>query len=456
MSDLLIELLQSLDARQGRYAELERYVTGSQPLAFISPESRKALGNRLSLMCSNIPALAVSSLVERLRITGFSDRRAFDLFLAADLDQRAPEAMADALTYGTGYVLVWGRDGAPVATVERPQQVSVLRDPADRSVMAGVKRFRTKATTEAYVYLPDRVEHWQAKTPGAATAGFALIGVVEHNLGAVPLVPLDNGQLIPDSSTPAYVGRMHGRSEVTDLMPLVDALNKLLLDMMTASEAAGKPRRWISGLELTERPVTDDDGNPVLDDDGNPVIETTSPISDVNVIQTMIAESPDTKFGQLPASDLSGFREGVQVILSQLMAVSALPSHYLGILTTQPSSADALRASEASLTARAEQRQLTFGRSWEQVARLLLAVDSGAGVADVPSPRVQWAEAATRSVAQEADAVVKLVQAGILPVTYALAKLGYSADEIAAIRSAKRAEVLDSQGVGVGLTDEPL
>ena len=51
---------------------------------------------------------------------------------------------------------------------------------------------------------------------------------------------------------------------------------------------------------------------------------------------------------------------------------------------------------------------------------------------------------------------MKLVQAGILPVTYALAKLGYSADEIAAIRSAKRAEVLDSQGVGVGLTDEPL
>ena len=91
--------------------------------------------------------------------------------------------------------------------------------------------------------------------------------------------------------------------------------------------------------------MTDDDGNPVLDDDGNPVIETTSPISDVNVIQTMIAESPDTKFGQLPASDLSGFREGVQVILSQLMAVSALPSHYLGILTAQPSSADALRAS---------------------------------------------------------------------------------------------------------------
>lgn len=46
---------------------------------------------------------------------------------------------------------------------------------------------------------------------------------------------------------------------------------------------------------------------------------------------------------------------------------------------------------------------------------------------------MSWADAATRSVAQEADAVVKLVQAGLQPREYALAKLGYSDDEIAKI-----------------------
>ena len=46
--------------------------------------------------------------------------------------------------------------------------------------------------------------------------------------------------------------------------------------------------------------------------------------------------------------------------------------------------------------------------------------------------RVQWADAATRSVAQEADAVVKLYQAGLLPASYALRKLGYTDDEISA------------------------
>lgn len=433
-SDLLVELLQALDAPQGQFTQLQSYATGTQPLAFISPESRKALGNRLSQMTVNIPALAVSSLVERLRITGFSDPRAFHLFLNNDMDQLAPQAMTDALTYGTGYVLVWSRDGRPVASVESPRDCTVLRDPADRSVIAGVKRYRTKSTTEAFIYLPDRVEHHRADTPGAATAGFRLIEVMEHDLAACPLVPIDNG-----------------RSELTDLIPLVDALNKLLLDMMCSSEAAGKGRRWISGLELSETAVLDSDGIPLVVD-GEPVMTVSNPIDELNSVSWAISESPETKFGSFSESDLAGFEAGVRIILSQIMAVSALPSHHLGILTTQPTSADALRASEASLTARAEARQLRFGRGWERVGRLLIAADTGADPADIPL-RVHWAEAATRSVAQEADAVVKLFQAGLLPASYALSRLGYSADEVTAIRAARRADTLDGHGIGLDLTE---
>jgi hypothetical protein len=63
--------------------------------------------------------------------------------------------------------------------------------------------------------------------------------------------------------------------------------------------------------------------------------------------------------------------------------------------------------------------------------------------------RVQWAGAATRSVVQEADAVVKRHQAGLLPATYALKKLGYPDDEIDAIRTTRRAEALDTAGISL-------
>lgn len=150
----------------------------------------------------------------------------------------------------------------------------------------------------------------------------------------------------------------------------------------------------------------------------------------------MVAESADTKFGQLDAADLTGSEAAVRVLTSQIMAVSALPAHYIGSLTNQPASADALRAAEASLTARAEARQAAFGRSWEQVARLMIAVRTGVAPTSL-DVRVQWADASTRSTAQEADAVVKLYSAGLLPARYALAKLGYSSDEVAAIETAR-------------------
>jgi hypothetical protein len=123
----------------------------------------------------------------------------------------------------------------------------------------------------------------------------------------------------------------------------------------------------------------------------------------------------------------------------------------------QPTSADALRASEAALVARCEAKQLVYGTGYERVAQLLIAVRDGVNADDV-KVRVQWAPADTRSQAAEADSVTKLVAANILPVTYALKLLGYDDDEILAIRQARRQEALDGQGVSLptGVTPQAI
>lgn len=230
-----------------------------------------------------------------------------------------------------------------------------------------------------------------------------------------------------------------GVSEITDLIPMVGGLNKSLADMLVTSEYSARPRRWATGIELEEADVLDANGNPT-----GQTVEV-NPIPEGN--RAMISEDPAAKFGQLPSADMAAYRASVDVLLGQIMAVSALPSHYVGITTSNPASADALRASEASLTARAESRQATFGRSWEQVARLVVAVRTGADH-DAVDVRVKWADAATRSVAQEADAVVKLFGAGLLPASVALARLGYTDDQITEIRTARRAEKLDGLDLG--------
>ncbi len=106
-SALLVELLKTLDAPQARYGELDRYYTGTQPLAFLSPEARTALGTRLGRMVSNLPRLVVTSLAERCRITGFVGADIWPDWQRNDLDQLSAVVMREALLYGSAFVIVW-------------------------------------------------------------------------------------------------------------------------------------------------------------------------------------------------------------------------------------------------------------------------------------------------------------------------------------------------------------
>lgn len=435
MNDLE-KMLQKLDERQHVLAGLDAYYEGRQSLAFLSPEARVAVGTRFGRLATNVCRLSVNALTERLRVSGYRvdgdpSPALWGRWLAADMDQRAALVHREALTLGKAYVTVWAHaDGSPSVSVESAHQMTVQRDPGTREVIRAVKRWEDATGTNAVLFERDKITRYRAESKGATILGFKTSEVLANPLGWVPVVEFSNAdRLLTD-----------GVSEMADLIPLVDALNKLLADMLTASEYYARPRRWATGIELEEIEVLDGDGNPT----GETMAVNPIPEGD----RAMVSEDPASKFGQLPAADLAAYEAAVKVITSQIMAVSSLPSHYLGALSNQPPSADALRASEASLTAKAEARQATFGRSWEQVARLIVAVDTGRDPDDI-EVAVQWADPATRSVAQEADAVVKLYQANLLPASYALARLGYSDDEVTAIRTARRAEALDQTGADV-------
>lgn len=417
-TDILTALSRTLDERTAALGVLDAAYSGRRNLSYLSPESRVRLDGRLDRIAAGLPALVVDSLVERLRITGFRrdgqpDAALWSAWGRCDLDQLSTLAHREALTLGRCPIIVWAdRAGRALATVESAHQVVLARDPATRQTTAAMKRWSAGGRTHAVVFEPDRVTRLVAQQEGATTAGFTVVSVLPNPLGVVPVVELENrDRLLGDPVSemrPAVLG-------------LSDAVSKLVVDMLTGSEFTARPRRFASGVELEE----DEQGNAV-----NPYPETD---------RMMISESPDTKFGQLPGSDLAGYTEAIGAVMSQLVAVTGLPEHVLGVGSDNPTSADAIRASEAGLTARAAARQATFGRAWEAVGRLLVAVETGADP-DALAVAVQWADPATRSSAQEADATVKLVQAGVLPRTWALARLGYSDDEVRQIEAAHRSE----------------
>lgn len=421
-SDLLVDTLQALDAPQHKISQLTRYYRGDQSLSFMAPEVEQALGNRFPRLTVNYIRLAVNSIAERLRVTGFDGVDGWPVWLDNDLDQRSALVHREALLAGAGYVSVWSNpDGSPRVGVESCREVASVVDPGSRETIVAVKRWRTKTQTHCYLYLPDEIQYWRANTAGAATAGYDLIERLDNPLGVVPIVAFRNSDLPLDD----------GVSEVGDLTCLVDALSKLTADLMVSSEYGARPRRYVTGFGPEERSKVDDDGNPVIDpDSGEPVLEVVNPFPEND--RMMLIDAPEAKAGQLPGASLDGYRNAVDVILSEIAAVSCLPPHYLGILHSNPTSADSLRASEASLTAKAEAKQKSFGRAWEQVMRLAVGVRDGVdpGGVDV---RVRWNDAATRSVSQEADAAQKLFGGQqLLSRATTLRRLGLTESEIAA------------------------
>lgn len=420
--DLLTELLQKLNEPQHRYAQLDRHYSGNSPMAYLAPEAVEALGNRLRKVSVNIPKLLVDSICERLRVTGFDGADIDAEWQRLDLDQLQHLAHREALTLGSAWAIAWAdRLGRPTVSIESARQMAALTDPGTRQVLYAVKRWEDERNSHAIVYGPEEIVRYHSNQLGAAANGFTVVDRIANPLGVPPVVRFANTDRLLDD----------GCSEMDGVIDLSDALMKLCTDMLVASEYGARPRRTATGVELIEEPVLDDDGNPVLDDDHLPVMVEVNPFPEGS--RMLLSESAEAKFGQLPGADLAGYENAIGVIMRAISAVSGLPEHMLGIGGDNPTSADSIRASEAALTSRAENRCAQFGRSWEALARLVVAIRDGRDPRAIEGVRVKWADAATRSVAQEADAVVKLYQAGLLPATYALSKLGYSDDEIATI-----------------------
>ena len=165
----------------------------------------------------------------------------------------------------------------------------------------------------------------------------------------------------------------------------------------------------------------------------------------------MISEEAETKFGQLPAADFAAYEAGGERAAGADHGRIRSPGALHGVAVQgQPASADAPPRREAALAARAQDRQSTFGARGKQVARLIVAVEQGSDPAGV-DVAVKWADPTTRSVAQEADAVVKLHSVVSCPGPLRLQGSGTQMTKSNLSVLARRAEALDAAGVDVAV-----
>ena len=133
-------------------------------------------------------------------------------------------------------------------------------------------------------------------------------------------------------------------------------LNKTLVDILITSEFLGRPRRFATGIELTEEPVLDDDGNPVLDEDDQPVMTEVEPFPGDPSNDGQRERRSQVRAARPPPIS-PATRRACGSCSDKSWPCRRCPRTTSVSFTEQPGSADALRAAEASLTARAEARQ---------------------------------------------------------------------------------------------------
>jgi hypothetical protein len=443
--DDIRRITEKIEMERAKLDKLDAYFTGRQPLGFLAPEVKEAVGVRLSSLIINWPRFVVGAIEERLDVEGFRlgpgaepDSELWEMWQANGLDEGSQQGHTEALVHARSYVIVWrGEDEAiPRITIESAKQVYVEHSPGSRARLRALKRWVEDGYAFATLYEPNEITRWRSKskTPDVGDASYIPAdGWVQREealpnpLGIVPVVPLVNRPrlLAPD-----------GESELTDVLPLADSVSKLATDMMVSSEYHSMPRRWATGIEIVEEPVLDADGERTGE---------TKPATQFSPVagRTWIAEAPETRFGQFPEASLDGFVHAIELLTQQLSSITGIPPHYLNILKGQLTSAESIRSAEASLVAKARRKQRSFGGSWEEVMRLALLVRDGSLPEGAQRMETVWRDPETRTVAQAADAAVKLVQAGILPSLAALEGLGYTPQQIERIRVMRRQDTLD-------------
>lgn len=441
-------LSQKLNDQRPALKTADQYYAGTQPLSFLAPEVQAQVGDRLQSLNVNWARKIVDSVSQRTYIEGFglgdgeADEDLWRLFQANDLDEWSQMAHVDALVHGRSFMSVWGNDEDPETpriVVESAHQIAVAYSPSDRTLRSALKRWTEGSTQFATLYLPDEIRKYSSESrySNMVAGRWDIYDVLDNPLGVVPIVPFVNRPRVLN---------LDGESELVDVMGLIDAIGKLCTDMLLTSEFHAMPRRWATGIEIPTGPNREK-----LQEDVKRYWD------DATKGKTWLA-GKGVDFGQFNEADLSSFVGAVNLLTSMVAAIGGLPPDDLGLTTTNPASAEARRAADTTLVMRTKEKHQSWSGSWERVMRMAVAARDGVPVREVaPQLRAMetfWRDPEIQTVAQTADAAVKLHAEGIIDTVAAQERVGLSPVQRQAIENRAESAVTAPVRAQLELADQ--
>ena len=408
----LVKTLYDLEAVRASWSpelwRFDQYLRGEQPLRFMSDAMRSEFGDQITSLVLNWCELGTEAYENRVDVEGFrfpgesaGDAKLWATWQANNMDEQSSMGHTDAIALSKAAVIVGSPeagDDEPVVTVESAFDTAWLRSARSGAVTAGLKRWTEVDGTEfANLYVPGATH-----TLSWLRGQWLPVKTDPHNVERPLLVPLVN---LPRTKF------RDGRSEFRSIIGIADAANKMATDMMISGEYHAMPRRWAFGLKRDD----------FVDANGNKKSAWAFTKG-----RLWANENPNVKVGQFPEADLKNFHDTIRLLAQLASQLLALPDDYMSFTSDNPPSADALRAAEARMVKRVERKHVSFGGTWEEVMRLTQRVKTGSFDPKARALETVWRNPATPTVAQKADAIVKLHADGIIPIEQARIDMGYT------------------------------
>lgn len=426
--------------RMRRYSLYWNYYEGNHRLAFATDKFKESFGNLFREFAENACPAVVDSLVDRLKLLGFrsSDasleqkevpsvipgipprkrmitidehgQMAWEIWSRNRMDLRSKDVHREATMMGDAYVIVWpNEEGLADLWPQLANEVSVQYDPNMQGVIYRASKRWFDPIAKVWrlnVFTSEGITKYESKKnshnfPDNAV-DFVLTDEVSNPYGRVPVFHFSRG-----------AENRFGRSDLKDVIPIQDALNKAVMDMLIAMEFASFKQRYIIGMEVD-----------IDEETGQPKDAT---MQSYGVDRMMAIPNEDAKVGQFDATDLGQFLRVQEKFWASIARVSGTPLHYFFITEGDFPSGEAQKAAEARFSTRIEDSQIAWGNRWEDV--ILFAHEIEHGVVENLEFSSIWSNATPRSEAELADTAIKKKAIGFSR-SYLLREFGLSDEEV--------------------------
>lgn len=351
-------------AKQRPVAKYFAYYEGEAATPYLSRRIRQLLQGLNVQIAENWSEVVIDACLDRIVLESLvveGDAAATEtlrrIWLENDLDLEANEVHRAGLVAGESF-LICGLDdsGAIDAYYNDPRDVAVVYEP-DRP---NVKRFAAKWWVDdrrllhLQLYYPDRFEFYVAEDAKA------------QRLRWRPDPERGGPAANPHGVIPVFHFRTRLRKAHSDLLsviPLQDAANMTLLNMLASSEFISLPIKYV--ISSAEMDATKLQALP----------------NRIWLIPPGDGGQPSS-VGQLPGADLKPFLDQLDRYVSSLVTISRTPRHYLERQGGDPSG-EALLTMEAPLVKKARDRIAVVSPEWRRAGSFL------AMLAGLPVPPTQ-------------------------------------------------------------------